>query len=160
MSAVEEKNAKRGREVFSRLCDVLDEEKWKYDRDEENLTVKFNLVGEDLPMDFLIVVDSQRQLLRILSRMSFAMAKERRLKGAIAINNINMKLADGNFDYDYRSGRIAFRTTTSFRESLISKQLIGFMVEYSGFLVDKYNDKLLMISKGLMEPDKLAEDEE
>ena len=80
--------------------------------------------------------------------LPFTFGEDKRLEGAIALNQINYTLVDGSFDYNYEDGRVIFRLTSSYRESLISKELFGYMIACLAVTVDKYNDKLLVLAKG------------
>lgn len=136
--------------VYKTVCGALDDRHWRYEEFPDDFVVRFRVVGEDIPMDFIIKVDEQRDLVRMLSSLPFAFGEKTRLDGAIALSQINYKLADGSFDYNYKTGEGAFRLTSSYRESLISKTVIAYMIDCACFTVDRYNDKLLMLDKGVI----------
>ncbi|MBD5132847.1 MAG: YbjN domain-containing protein [Clostridiales bacterium] len=150
---MEEKFAKAALSVYNKLCNALEEAELKFEKDVENLVVFFTMNGDDIPMKFTINVDAKRQLVIILSHLPFKFDEKSRLNGAMATNHINNSLADGSFDYDYETGAVVFRQTTSFRESLISSDLLMFMIAHAVTVVDEYNDKLLMVAKGVVSPD-------
>ena len=106
------------------------------------------VTGEDLPMDFIVRFDPEYQIIRLQSLLPFKMSEDKRVEGAIATNTINFMLADGSFDYDFGDGAIAFRLTSSFRNSLIDDDLLAYMIDVSCHTIDEYNDQLLMLSKG------------
>ena len=66
------------------------------------------------------------------------------------ISVINNNLVDGCFDYDLSDGTIIFRMTNSYLESEVSRELFEYMLFLSFTTVDEYNDKLMMLSKGLI----------
>lgn len=138
------------KKVFEDLCTSLDRKKWHYKKHEEDLVVTFGVAGDDLPMDFLLVVDAERQLLSVLSRLSFTVPEDKRMELAIATCAASYGLADGSFDYNIAKGTITFRLTASFRESKIGDGLFAYLVGCSSFTVDKYNDKFFALCKGLM----------
>ncbi len=146
----DEKKLKNAQSVFATLCKSLDEINWKYERNDEKLIVRFIVNGDDIPMEFIMAVDEERDLVRMLSRLPFSFSEERRVEGAIATCQINYVLADGSFDYDISKGTVYFRLTTSYKGSLISTNVLRYMVECACYTVDKYNDKLLMIEKGML----------
>ncbi len=100
-----------------------------------------------------IHIDAERELVRMMSQLPFTFSEAKRLDGAIATSQANYKLVDGNFDYDFATGKIFFRLTSSFRGSLISKDLLNYMIDGSCYMVDEFNDKFLMIDKGLLTVD-------
>lgn len=146
----DQQNNKNAETVFQTLCEALDDRNWKYDKVPEKFLVHFGVRGDDIPMDFIVYIDPEKELIRMLSEMPFVFGEERRLEGAIATCQATYKLVDGSFDYDFKTGKILFRMTSSFRGSLISKELIEYMIACSCVTVDEYNDKFLMIGKGLL----------
>lgn len=135
-------------EAYETLCTTLDNIGWHYERMDDDLKIMFGVGGDDLPMAFLILVDADRQLIRLLSLLPFQMSDEKRIDGAIATSAINYAIADGSFDFDIETGRILFRMTSSFRESLIGEELFKYMVSVACLTVDRYNDKLCAINDG------------
>ena len=146
----DEKNIKSAEIVYNTLCEVLDDRHWKYDVHPEDSVVHFIVGGEDIPMEFVVVIDPERELVRMLSQLPFAFSEEKRVAGAIATCQATYKLADGSFDYDFKTGKVFFRLTSSFSGSLISKELLSYMIDCSCYTVDEYNDKFLMIEKGAL----------
>ena len=57
---------------------------------------------------------------------------------------------DGSFDYNYKTGKMTFRMTAVYLDSLFSKGLFAYMLACAFYTVDKYNDKFLMIAKGFL----------
>ena len=143
-----EKELKLAKEAYDTLCNTLDEMKWRYDKDEDKLILHLGISGEDIPMEFIVHCDADRQLIRLMSFLPFKISEEKRVEGAIATCHANYLLADGSFDYNLGDGTIIFRMTSSFRESLVGDELFKYMIHVACITVDKYNDQFLMISKG------------
>ena len=141
---------KQAQLVYQTVCAALDARKWKYGKDEAKLLVHFGVSGDDIPMQFIIVVDADRQLIRVMSPMSFKMGEDKRVEGAVATCAATYGMADGGFDYDLSDGSITFRMTASFRESVIGEGLIQYLISCSCAMVDKYNDRFLALSKGML----------
>ena len=121
-----------------------------YEKEEEKLLVHFGVNGDDIPMQFILVVDEDRQLIRLMSPLPFNMSEEKRMDGAIATCVASFGMADGSFDYDLTDGQIVFRMTASFRGSIIGDGLFQYMISCACAMVDKYNDQFLAINKGVM----------
>ncbi|MDE7329572.1 MAG: YbjN domain-containing protein [Clostridia bacterium] len=141
---------KEAQEVYTTVCETLDMKGWRYEKHPEDLVVTFTVNGEDIPMDFVVAVDGKRMLIRLLSRLPFKFAANKRVEGSIATNFANFKLGDGSFDYDLTDGAVTFRMTSSFRGSLISNTAVNYMFNCACATVDDYNDSFLMISKGML----------
>lgn len=149
----DEKQMKSARVMYDTLVKMLDENEWKYEKNEEKLVVHFLVQGEDIPMDFVLAIDPDRYLIRILSRLPFKFGEEERVAGAIVTGQINYKLAIGSFEYDFSDGEVTFKVTSSYRDSLISKELFNYLIQLSCYTVDKYNDQLLLVAKGMLSVD-------
>lgn len=154
----DEKKIAFAKMVFTTLCEAMDHRQWKYEKDEEDLTAHFIVSGDDIPMQFILVIDAERQLIRLMSPLPFKMSESKRIDGAIATCVASFGLADGSFDYDLSEGRIIFRMTASFRESLIGEELFHYMISCSCATVDEYNEKFLAIDKGLLSITDFIED--
>lgn len=147
---VDEKKMKLAKKVYQTLCEAIERREWNFGKDEEKLLVHFGVSGDDIPMQFILIVDAERQLIRLMSPMPFKMSESKRMEGAIATCAASFGMADGSFDYDLSDGTIVFRMTASFRESLIGEGLFQYMISCSCAMVDKYNDQFLSLDKGIM----------
>ena len=137
-------------QVYQTVCAALEARDWKYKKEEADLLVRSGVRGDDLPIEFVIAVDEDRQLIRVLSPLPFKMSEDNRIDGAIAVCGANFGMVDGSFDYDLTNGRIVFRMTESFRESTIGQLLIQYMISCTIAMVDEYNDKFLALNSGVM----------
>ena len=144
----DEKKLKSAQNVYKTLCAMLDEKELKYEKHEDDLVVTFFLGGDDIPMQFVLNVDSERQLIRLLSPIPVTFEGDKCKEAAIAACQVNYRIADGSFDFDYKKGRILFRMTSSYIDSLISKDVFEYMVAVASYTVDEYNDKFFMLAKG------------
>ncbi len=138
------------KQVYQTLCNAIERREWTYEKEEAELDVIFGVNGDDIPMKFLLAVDADRQLIRLLSPIPFKISEAKRMDGAIAVCAASFGLADGSFDYDLADGSIVFRMTASFRESIIGEGLLQYMISVSCSTVDKYNDKFLALDKGIL----------
>jgi len=147
---IDEKKMELAKQVYQTLCEAIERREWNFGKDEEKLLVHFGVSGDDIPMQFILIVDAERQLIRLMSPMPFKMSESKRMEGAIATCAASFGMADGSFDYDLSDGTIVFRMTASFRESLIGEGLFQYMISCSCAMVDKYNDQFLALDKGIM----------
>ncbi|MDE7264724.1 MAG: YbjN domain-containing protein [Clostridia bacterium] len=153
----DEKKLKQARAVFKALCERLDEHNWQYEKDEDRLSIECGVQGDDLPMELHIFVNPDNQLVSLLSPMPFIVPENRRSAVAVAVCQANSFMVDGSFDFDYTTGKLLFRLTASYRESLISKEVFTYMISVSGHTIDEYNDKFLMIAKNDMTFEQIIE---
>ncbi len=146
----EEKNMAQAQAAFATLCQALDKHEWHFEKDDEKLAIECGAQGEDLPMKITVKVDADRMLIMLLSHLPFVIQEDKRLDVAIAVSAINNALVDGCFDYDVASGHMFFRMTNSFLESTISEEVFSYMLFCSCQTIDEYNDKFLMLAKGMI----------
>ncbi len=140
----------RCKRVFGSLCTALDNRGWHYEKYDEDLVIKCGVQGDDLPIDLVISVEADIELIMLMSRLPVVISEERRLDAAIAVNYVNAKLVDGSFDFNLEDGVIVFRMTSSFIESEIGSELFDYMIWMAINAVDRYNDKFFMLEKGMM----------
>ncbi len=137
-------------QVYRTLCDALDERGWSYEKEEEQLLVHFGVRKNDVPIKILILVDADRQLIRVMSPIGFPMEQDKRLEGAIACTVASYGMVDGNFDCDVSDGSIVYRLTASYRGSKIGKGLFHYLIECTCATVGDYNEKFLGLNKGTL----------
>ena len=147
----------RAKKVYATLCEALDERNWKYEKVDDDLLVHFSVNGDDLPIQYIIFVDVDRQLIRLLSHMSFDMSEDKRIDGAIATCHATYGLRDGSFDYDLSDGKIVQRMTSAFLDNEVPVSVIQYMIDFTGAVVDKYNDKFFALNKGFLTIEKFLE---
>ena len=152
-----EYDMKKAEEVYDTLCSMLDNIGWKYDKVEEKLMIKSGVKGEDLPIDFIVVVKPRNEVVQFISSMPFNMPEDKRVEGALAVCTANYGLVDGSFDYDLSDGQIVFRLTSSYRDSQLSEALFEYMIMVSASTIDKYNDRFFMLAKNMITLEKFME---
>ncbi len=154
-----EVNMAKAKETFALLCRMLDNRDWNYDKHEEDLVIKSGVKGDDLPIEFIMRVNAKAEIVSFLSMMPFKVEESKRLEMALAVCVANYGLVDGSFDYDVSDGSIIFRLTSSYRNSIISEDLLEYMLMIAASTVDVYNDKFFMVSKGVMSVQQFIESE-
>lgn len=149
----------QARQNFDALCQMLDHKGWYYDKIEDKLLIKSGVKSEDLPVEFIVRVVPDNQVVQFLSKLSFQMPEEKRMDGALAVCIVNNHLIDGSFDYDVFDGSIVYRLTCSCRETVLNEEQLQYMIMVAASTVDNYNDKFFMIAKNMMTVEQFAESE-
>lgn len=152
---MEQMDLKTAQAVYKSLCQMLDDRGWRYQKKEESLSIVCGVQGDDLPMAIKITVDAKRDLVTLLSGMPFDVPAKRRDALAVAVSKANYGIVDGSFDYNYLTGEIGFRLTASYRESLIGKNMMAYMLAVSCNTIDEYNDKFLAVAKSEMSVEEI-----
>lgn len=153
----EEAKKLTGQNVYETICKMFDDLSYHYERHDEDLVITCTVKGEDIPMDILFAVRDDRQIVQLISPMPFTVPEDKRIDIALAITVVNDMLVDGSFDFDMAKGRVSFRLTASYIESILGKELFEYMLMVSATTIDEYNDKFLMIAKGMISFDQFLE---
>lgn len=142
---------RKAREVYYGIIDMLDTRDWKYERYDNDLTIRSGVKGEDLPIEFIIFVKPQNKVVQFISKLPFNIPEDKRVEAAIAVCVANYGLVDGSFDYDVNDGEIRYRLTSSYRDSYLGADLFEYMIMCAASTVDNYNDRFFMLSKGMID---------
>ncbi len=136
-----EQELKQAASLFKTLCDYLDENTWNYKKADDSLGVTFGTKGDDLPIPIIIRINPELMVLSIYATMPFEIPEDMRVPMVVAVTAATHCMVDGGFDYDVKSGKILFRITSTFRESIIGKKLIEYMLGCACVMTDEFNDK-------------------
>lgn len=155
----EEMNMQKAKQVFATMIRMLDTRGWHYEKHEDDLLIKSGIRGDDLPIEFIVVVKPQQQIVQFLSRLPFSIPEDKRVDAALAVCVANYGLVDGSFDYNLSDGDITFRLNSSYRESTLGEDLFEYIIMCAAATVDNYNDKFFMLAKGMMTVQQFLEQE-
>ena len=150
MDEKEKVRLEKANEIYADMCKALEEHEFKYEDDKEKLCVRFTMSGDDIPMRFALYIDPHPGFIRLISWLPFEVTKDRIVDAAIATCAINYRLKSGTFDLDVSDGSVCFRLCQAYFDSTIGKDVLMHMIYLSAHIVDEYNDKYMMLSKGMM----------
>lgn len=146
----DEKLIKKANGVFDTICAVLDKIEFKYEKFPEDLVVRCNVSGDDLPMELLYFVNPDAECVSLFSYMPFNVPEEKKNDIAVAIAVANYGLRNGSFDFDMENGRVRYRLAQSYVGSILGEEMYISMLANVSHTVDQYNDKFFMIVKNMM----------
>lgn len=153
----DEKDLEMGKKIYGELCQALDNHDWNYDRHDEDLTITMGMRGDDLPIEMIIRVNAPAQVVSVFSVVPVTIPEDKRVDVAMAVCIANNNLVNGGFDLDLEKGRLVWRLCTTYRGSLLGSEAYQYMVIVSASTVDKYNDRFLMLAKGMIDLAKFVE---
>ena len=134
--------------VYNTLCSTLDNMKWTYNKQEENLEVRTTAVGNDLTMKLYMKVDANRSVMYLKSGMPFTVPTDRIDIMVKAVIAANWAMLNGSFEMDMSDGYIAFKVVVPFMESIISEKVCHYMINMSCRMIDTFNDKFQKVPEG------------
>ena len=145
---VDERIAKRTKEVFDTICEMIEDNNWRYQKDEEAMKISIGFDTDDLDIRMHFYVEAQVQKVTMLSCLPFTVNSDKVDDCALAACEANYNLKDGDFLYDFDNNAIFFKLTTSYRGSLISKSLMDGFLDFAYAVLDFYNDKFQAVNDG------------
>lgn len=134
--------------MYNTLCTTLDNMKWHYEKEEENLIIRTGAVGEDLSMKLYMKVDAERSVMYLKSPMPFKIPKEKIGLLTTATIIANWQMLNGSFEMDVADGYLGFKMVVPFMESIVSEKACRYMINLSCNMVDKFNDKFQDLAEG------------
>ena len=147
----------RAKMVYSSIVNMFESKKWTFDEFEDDLVIRSGFRGDDLPINFLMLVKPDRQVVQFISKLQFNMPEDKIVEGAIAVSIANYNLVDGSFDYNISNGEIRYRLTSSYLNSNLSEDVFEYMIMCGAGTVDKYNSRFYMLAKGVIDIEKFFE---
>lgn len=157
--AVSPERMQEAKAVFDSLVNHLNNIHLNFAQEEleDRFVIRFNMSGDDIPMRFFLYVNPNQRIITLHSPQPVTFSGDKLDIGCKAICAINYRLSDGDFQIDVRDGEVLFNMSNSYADSLISDEVFNYMLGMSINIVDEFNDKLLMLSKGLIDLDTLLE---
>ena len=144
-------NKQHAMKLYKTLVGMMDAKDMKYDKKEEDLLVLSGFKTDDFPVEFFIRLDAERDLAVFMSKLPFSMPEDKRVDGAIAVCVANNGIINGTFDYDITTGDIWFRMSAPYCGNVdLSAEVFEYLMIIGTSTIDEYNDKLFMLSKGMI----------
>ncbi len=140
----------QAKQVYDLMVKTLEEKEWKFQEHADELLIVSNYHGDDIPIDFLITIDEKREVIQFLSPLPFKFGEDKRIDGALAVCSANYGMVNGSFDYNIEDGALRFRLTTSFTGNEIGPDFFMNMMAIACATTDRYNDRFMMLAKGMI----------
>lgn len=145
--------------IYSDMCDVLDENGFVYDKDDDKLRVELFVANtNNISIKFIMMINIEMQTIMLTSPIDLKMSEDKQMEGILSACIASNNLPDGSFDYDLPNRSVSFRLTFSYKGSLVGKGLFLRLICYSYSIVSKYVVKFSDINKGILSIDKFYED--
>ena len=136
--------------LYNTLCQTLDNIKWHYDKEENDLVIRTSAVGEDLTMKLFMKIDADRQVMYLKSPMPFSVPSHLNDTLTKAVVTANYTMLNGTFELDLSDGYLGFKMVIPYMESIVSERVCHYMIMLSCQMTDKFNDKFKALVDGTM----------
>ena len=151
--------ALHAQEIYDSLIKWLDANDWKYEKSDAELSIRATLRGDDLFMEFVIAVDAKREIISYTSQLPFDVPQDMMVDMALAVAAINNHLLNGYFEYDLEDS-LFFKMSNSYAGgSPVNPELFRYLIGASSNTIDEYNDRLFMLTKGVINAESFFEEE-
>jgi hypothetical protein len=154
---MEDKSVKQAEKLYETLVGFFEKNGYRHDDDPENFSLKCGFKTNDLPADLKIQLYPEIGIIHILSMLPFKLSKDKIEEGCKAACAVNNVLYDGNFIVGIESGAILFKLSSFYYGSIIGEDLIEKLITVSLGMIDRYNDKFLMLEKGVIDASEIVE---
>ena len=140
----------RAKQVYELFKQDLTNSKIKYEPHDDDLVISMTVHGEDLPQPTLIMVDEDREVVRLISPLPSKIPEDKRMEAAVAVATANYGLVNGSFDYDMSDGEIRYRVCQSYAGTVLNEETVRYLLGVIFITTDKYNDLFFMLGKGMI----------
>ncbi len=147
-----EVNMEMAKTMFGSICSTLDNMKLNYQVHEDDLALVLGHKGDDMEHNILVLVDAEKEVIRVVERLPFKMNPDKASDIAMAVCNANERLLVGSFSYDMQEN-LTYNITQIYNGSLIGEEAIKRMILTLAFTVEDFDDKFMALNKGYLKPD-------
>lgn len=141
--------------MYRRLSDALDDLGWKYERDDMRLKINTSINCGGQTLNASVQMDDNKKLIYCYTQLNFEVEEEFRKAFSQGVCMVNMLIRNGSFDFSPKSGKCAFRMTSSYRDSIVGKEVLQYILLVATKIIDLYNAKLFMLATGKITLDEL-----
>ncbi len=146
-----ETDMKLAKFTYRTLLYAVKKKGWTCGNDDNNLSIDYGVNGENLHMNFVVSIDADRKLVRLISKLPLKFDIKRIVAGAISICTANYYFDDGCFDINLNDGTVQYRLTTSYRDSNISAEVLIYFMDFAVWAIDKFYTSLQDVTDGKMD---------
>ncbi|MDE6373219.1 MAG: hypothetical protein K2L72_01840 [Clostridia bacterium] len=139
---------KLAQKAYRTLLLAFEKNGWACTRYDDNLAVKLGVKGNSADLVFSIVIDADRQLVRLISRLPVTFTGSKIMIGAIAVGVANHSLSDGSFDLNVLKGEVYFKITTSFYSCEVTPSSIKYLINCATYSINKFSDEFAALNGG------------
>ncbi len=140
-------------QLFNRVIEYLDSQKWKYNIKGDREFIEFNmgLKGKISNCRVVILVSEKE-----IQSIAFApMKASQECFGNVVefLTRANYGLKVGKFEFDYRDGEVRYQSCLPTREGIPTLQEVEFIVDLSMLMLQRYGDGLVKNLMGFGNPE-------
>ena len=143
--------------VYQRFVATLREKGWNFDAKDDDLVIVSSYQGDDFPINFIFHVDPDRECITFCSEKFAKFPDDKLSDAAYATAVANHGMTFGHFDLDLSDGSVFYAWSDSYIDSELGDGYFIFLLSIALSTVDRYNDRFIMLAKGLIDLRKFIE---
>jgi len=148
---------KKAQKIFTMLKETMDRDDWKYKASDDEFILVSGCTGEDFPITFIFKVDTNRECLTFRTTAITTFDDDNFLNGALAVCVANHGMVFGHFDYDVSDNSVYYTMANSIVGTDFNEEFFLRMLHTAVSTVDTYNDRFIMLAKGLIDIHKFID---
>lgn len=134
--------------VYNSIVSHLQGKGYALEREDDNLTAYFQVETRVLPITLAVTVNADKQSLMLIATSDITFQKDKLADAAIATCVTNCQLVDGGFEFDYATGKLVFRVSSSFKGCVISTDVFDYLFRRAYNASLTYCTELAKLAKG------------
>lgn len=134
--------------VYNAAVSDLESKGYGVEREDDKLTAYCYVDSDVFPISFAVTVDAEKQMLSLISSLEITFPQDSLTDGAVAACITNCQLVDGAFEFDYVTGDLMFRISSSFKGSVISADVFRYLFNRMHATILTYGSELAKLAKG------------
>lgn len=147
----------KAKKVYNNMVAALRAQKWNFEPHDDDLVIVSGYTGDDFPIQFLFRVDAKRECITFYTSKFVTFSDDKLIDAAYAVIIANHGMVFGHFDLDLNDGSVVYTMSNSFADSDLGEGFFMDMLATAVTTADRYNDKFLMLSKGMIDLKKFIE---
>lgn len=146
--------------VIKILNEFLEEQKWKYDYDEDSSTYDFGINLGNIIGNIYFVITVRDHYYKAISIFNSKCEKQNRQNIAEYLHRANFGMNNGNFELDVDDGEVRFKTYIDCRGRTLSKKTVEESIVIPIVMFKRYGKNLLKLMLGEGNPKDLIREVE
>ena len=146
--------------VFSMIEDYLKEDGWKYIADKDKCAFRAIVNMNNVVGELRIIVFVRGNNYTVSAFLNSSVEQEYYNQVAEYLHRANFGMQNGNFEFDYDDGQIAYKTFVNTKNIVPSMEVIRDSILIPVFMFDRYGKGLIRLMLEKANPKELIEEAE
>lgn len=133
---------------FNKFLKVMTAAKMQYDLEDGKNAAVFGINIDNMPTVFRISCDEERNMMTLCATLPFTILPHFTAAAAVAVAELNYKLADGHYNFDTDDGRLYFYITLCYADCLITEEVYERFIALPLQVIHESGKSLAKITSG------------